>query len=103
MLDRYTATDPEKRAVTWSLEWNGQADEFRIDSSGKLYFDGEPDHEVPTDSGGDNVYDFQVVATDDGNLGRRHGRSPLGTMAGSFDVTRLLLHQRRRAAGRYRS
>ena len=85
VLDRYTATDPEKRAVTWSLEGTDK-DEFRIDSSGNLYFDGEPDHEVPTASGGDNVYDFLVVATDDGNLGDGTA-SPLGTMAGMFDVT----------------
>ena len=85
VLDRYTATDAEKRAVTWSLEGTDK-DEFRIDSSGNLYFDGEPDHEVPTDSGGDNVYDFQVVATDDGNLGDGTA-SPFGTMAGSFDVS----------------
>ena len=68
VLDRYTATDPERSTVTWSVGGT-DADAFRIDSSGNLYFDGEPDHESPTDAGGNNVYDIQVVATDDGNLG----------------------------------
>ena len=38
------------------------------------------------DSGGDNVYDIQVVATDDGNI-RDGTADQRGAMAGSFDVT----------------
>ena len=88
VLDRYTATDPERSPVTWLLSSRSgsDADAFRIDSSGNLYFDGEPDHETPIDSDGDNVYDIQVVATDDGNLG--DGTASLrGTMLGMFEVT----------------
>ena len=90
-LDRYTATDPERSPVTWSLSSRSgsDADAFRIESSGNLYFEETPDHETPTDSGGDNVYDIQVVATDDGNLGDGTVplRGPTGPMAGTFDVT----------------
>ena len=88
VLDRYTATDPERSPVTWSLSSRSgnDADAFRIDTSGNLYFDGTPDHETPSDSDGNNVYDIQVVATDDGNLGDGTA-SHRGAMIGSFDVT----------------
>ena len=86
VLDRYTATDPERRQVTWSLSGT-DADDFRIDaSSGNLFFDGTPDYEAAADSGGNNVYDIQVVATDDGNL--NDGTvSQRGALSASFDVT----------------
>ena len=84
VLDRYTATDPERSPVTWSVGGT-DADAFRIDSSGNLYFDGEPDHESPTDSGGNNDYDLQVIATDDGNLGDGTP-SQLPAESASFDV-----------------
>ena len=87
VLDRYSASDPERSPVTWTLNSRAgnDADAFRIDSSGNLYFDGVPDHETPTDSGGNNIYEIQVVATDDGNLG--DGSASLrGTMSASFDV-----------------
>ena len=85
VLDRYTATDPERSPLTWSVGGT-DADAFRIDSSGNLYFDEEPDHESPTDAGGNNVYDLQVVATDDGTLGDRT-QSQRGIMSASYDVT----------------
>ena len=85
VLDRYTASDPERSPVSWSMDGT-DADAFRIDSSGNLYFDGVPDHETPTDSGGNNVYEFQVVATDDGNLGDGMA-SQRGAMDEMFDVT----------------
>ncbi len=86
VLDRYTATDPERRQVTWSLSGT-DADDFWIDaSSGNLFFDGTPDYEAAADSGGNNVYDIQVVATDDGNL--NDGTvSQRGALSASFDVT----------------
>ncbi len=49
-------------------------------------FDGTPDYEAPTDSGGNNVYDIQVVATDDGNL-NDGTLSQRGTMSSFFDIT----------------
>ena len=84
VLDRYSASDPERRPVTWTVAGT-DAGAFRIDASGNLYFRGTPDHESPTDSGGDNVYDIQVVATDDGNLGDGTP-SQRPAMAGTFDV-----------------
>ena len=85
VLDRYSATDPEGRQTTWSVGGT-DANGFRIDGSGNLYFDGQPDYDTPSDSGGDNEYNIQVVATDDGNLGDGTP-SLLGTLSSSFDVT----------------
>ncbi len=67
-LSRYSATDPERRTLTWSIGGTDAGD-FTIDTSGNLYFANSPDHENPADSGENNVYNLQVVATDDGNLG----------------------------------
>ena len=85
VLERYTATDPERRPITWSVS-GADADAFRIDASGNLSFDRTPDYEAPTDSGGNNVYAIQVVATDDGNLSDGTP-SQLGAMSAAFDVT----------------
>ena len=85
VLDRYSTTDPEGRQTTW-LVTGTDGNGFRIDGSGNLYFDGQPDYDAPSDSGGDNEYSFQVVATDDGNLGDGTP-SLLGTLSSSFDVT----------------
>ena len=85
VLGRYTASDPEGGEVTWSVGGT-DADAFRIDASGNLSFDTTPDHETATDSGGDNVYDIQVVATDSGNL-NDGTLSPGGATSSTFDVT----------------
>ncbi|UVT18916.1 MAG: cadherin domain-containing protein [Nitrospira sp.] len=65
-----TATDVDGgQILTYRL--NGGADQafFTIDSStGVLSFISAPDFEVPTDSGGNNVYDV-TVQVDDGNGG----------------------------------
>ena len=84
VLDRYSATDPEGRQITWSVTGT-DGDSFRIDGSGNLYFVDQPDYDAPSDSGGDNEYNIQVVATDDGNLGDGTP-SLLGTLSSSFDV-----------------
>ncbi len=76
VLDRYTATDPEKAQLTWSLS-GADADDFRIDLSGNLTFPEIPDYESPDDAGGNNEYQLTVVATDDG----------LPSQDGRFDVT----------------
>ena len=66
-LARYRSTDPDKDdTVMWDVS-GSDSDDFRIDSSGNLAFDGAPDYDIPDDSGGNNVYDVNVVATD-GNL-----------------------------------
>ena len=76
VLDRYTATDPERGQISWSLS-GADADDFQIDQSGNLTFSSAPDFELPNDSGGDNEYLVTVVATDDGSPAQR----------GGFDVT----------------
>ena len=85
VLDKYSATDPERSSITWTL---GGTDPgaFTIDSDGDLHFDSEPDFENPTDLGENNVYEIQVVAEDDGNLGDGT-TSTEGTLSASFDVT----------------
>ena len=63
-LARYSATDPDKDdTVMWDVSGT-DASAFRIDSSGNLAFDGAPDYESPTDSGGNNVYEISVDAKD---------------------------------------
>ncbi len=58
----YTATDPEKVTVSWSLDG---ADEhlFSIDG-GALRFTSPPDLDAPADSDGDNDYQVTVEAAD---------------------------------------
>ena len=76
VLDRYSATHPERGQIIWSLVGDDQND-FLIDQSGNLTFASMPDYESPSDSGGNNEYRVTVVATDDG--------SP--SQAGRIDVT----------------
>ena len=85
VLDRYSATDPEGRQITWSVTGTDE-NSFRIDGSGNLYFVDQPDYDAPSDSGGDNEYNIEVVAKDDGNLGDGTP-SLLGTLSSSLDVT----------------
>ena len=61
LLD-YTARD-EEGGVTWSLTGTDRLD-FAIDGNGVVTFAATPNFEMPADSGGDNVYEFSVVATD---------------------------------------
>ena len=68
-LYTYRATDPEGgTTLTWSV---GGVDRrfFIIDERGQFSFKEEspPDHENPGDSGGDNVYEVTIQATDDGS------------------------------------
>ena len=66
-LYTYRATNPERSTVSWSV---GGTDGrlFTIDERGQFSFreDSPPDFELPGDSGGNNVYDVLVQATDDG-------------------------------------
>ena len=67
-LYTYRATDPERRTLTWSV---GGVDRnfFTIDEQGQFSFSetNPPNFEQPSDSGGDNVYDVTIQATDDGS------------------------------------
>ena len=66
-LYTYSATDPERSAVTWSV---GGTDGrfFTIDERGQFSFSesNPPDFEQPGDSGRDNVYDATIQVRDDG-------------------------------------
>ena len=61
-LADYDARD-EEGGVTWSLTGTDRLD-FAISADGVVTFAKEPNFEAPEDSGGDNVYEFTVVATD---------------------------------------
>ena len=49
--------------MTWSLTGTDRSD-FSISADGVLTFVKTPNYEAPEDSGGDNDYEFSVVATD---------------------------------------
>ena len=62
----YSATDDDGHNVSWSLAGtDGGA--FTISQSGGVRFRISPDFESPSDSDRDGVYDFSVVALDDGS------------------------------------
>ncbi len=63
----YSATDPEKGKITWTLKSGGDKSRFSIDASGALSFASSPDYERPQDVGKNNVYNITVKATDDGS------------------------------------
>ena len=67
-LYTYRATDPELSTITWSV---GGTDRrfFAIDEQGQFSFSENtpPNFEQPSDSGGDNVYDVMIQATDGGS------------------------------------
>ncbi len=59
----YSAADPERAAITWSLSGIDD-DDFAISDRGALTFLAAPDYDAPTDAGGDNVYEVTVTAAD---------------------------------------
>ena len=61
-LADYDARD-EEGGVTWSLAGTDRGD-FAISADGVVTFAETPNYEAPRDSGGNNVYEFMVVATD---------------------------------------
>ena len=71
VLQTYSATDPEGVAssFTWSLAGTDSAD-FEISDAGVLTFKNVPNFDLPADSDGDNVYNFQVRVTDSSKTGR---------------------------------
>ena len=65
------ASDADGDPVAYSLEGTDAA-AFTIDPSrGELSFNSAPDHELPADDDGDNVYELSIIATD----------SPVGNQA----------------------
>ena len=76
VLATYTATDPEDpdlEITRWSVTGRDGGD-FSINEDGDLTFRNTPDHERPADSGGDNLYEVTVRASD-------------GRVYGTHDVT----------------
>ena len=61
-LADYDARD-EEGEVSWSLTGTDNGD-FAISADGVVTFEEAPNYEEPKDSGGDNGYEFTVVATD---------------------------------------
>ena len=61
-LADYDARD-EEGGVTWSLTGTDRLD-FDISPDGVVTFAETPNYEAPKDAGGNNVYEFMVVATD---------------------------------------
>ncbi len=72
-LADYDARD-EEGGVTWSLTGTDRRD-FAISADGVVTFAETPNYEAPEDSGGDNVYEFTVVATDVGSGSSRRNVS----------------------------
>ena len=64
-LYTYSATDPERSTVTWSVAGtDGRL--FTIDERGQFSFDesSPPDFDTPADVGGDNIYNVTIQARD---------------------------------------
>ena len=61
------ASDPEGKALTYTISGTDAAD-FNIDSSsGALSFANAPDFEIPSDADGDNTYQLNLEASDGAN------------------------------------
>ncbi len=75
-ITTYTGYD-EEGGVRWSLTGTDAGD-FEIDSGGNVIFKETPNFEAPNDSGGDNVYNFNVVVTDiQSKMERRSAMQPV--------------------------
>ena len=68
LIGQYEAVDIEQSPMTWSLSGHDES-AFAIDEHGWLSFASERNFEVSTDSGRDNIYDVNVIASDDGSYG----------------------------------
>ena len=54
-------------SVSYSISGGADSAKFSINSSGVVSFVSSPNHESPTDSGSNNVYNLEVKATEAGN------------------------------------
>ncbi len=61
---RYSATDPERANITWSLGGDDKGF-FAISDSGVLSFAAEPDFDIKGDLNHDNAYEVTVQATEE--------------------------------------
>jgi Cadherin domain len=67
----FFATDPEGKAVTWSIAGGVDAARFVIDSAGVLRFVAAPNFEAPADVGANNIYNVTIGASDGSNMATR--------------------------------
>ena len=68
VLYTYRATDGDRDdVITWTTS-GADGNHFEFNDRNALVFSEPPDYEIPRDSGGNNVYELTVVATDSGGL-----------------------------------
>ena len=86
----YTGRD-EEGGVTWSLTGTDAGD-FEIDSGGNITFKETPSFEDPKDSGGDNIYNFNVVVTDVlSKTNRRTAEQPVTVTVRDIEETGVIM------------
>ena len=73
----YSATDAESHSISWSLQGTDAGDFSKTVLYGvlSLNFGSAPDYESPDDSGGNNVYQVTVKATDNGSPNKSSTRA----------------------------
>lgn len=59
-----TASDPDGNALTFAIDGGADAARFSITASGALRFNSAPDHDLPGDADGDNVYNVRLSVSD---------------------------------------
>ena len=62
-----TASDPDGGALTFTIDGGADASLFSITTAGALRFNTAPDHDLPGDANGDNVYAVQLRVSDGTN------------------------------------
>ena len=69
-LATFSASDPENKAgltYAWSKKEESDSGDFNLTDDGVLSFVAVPDHEHPTDSGNNNIYDITLSVRDSDN------------------------------------
>ena len=82
----YSATDPERANIIWSVGGN-DGGKFAISDSGVLSFAAEPDFDIKGDRNRDNIYEVTVQATeeDDGDADALTGTLAVTVTLSDFD------------------
>ena len=78
--------DPNGDNIAWSLEGTDSATLSIGETSGVLTFNDTPNYEFPADTGGDNIYNVTVRATDDGSPERSTTRQVTITVTDQDDA-----------------
>jgi hypothetical protein len=95
-----TSGDAPIGSLTWTLEGADDAGDFTVDGMTGVVSMVARDHEDPQDTGGNNVYEVTLRATDDG---REHGRRVVHGDGDRRDRSGQLHHRRRRPSRSTRS